>query len=269
MQIHAKNTLVLNRKKIFAGMLKEERHKIILREINLHNKVLSTDLSEQLDVSEDTIRRDLNELSEQGLILKVHGGAMSKTFHYPFNGQNAVYALEAKQVIADKAISLFKKDMLILVEGGTTIMEIAKRIPADLQVTFLTVSPQVALTLAEHENIEVITIGGRLAKNANIHTGASVINELGNIKPDLCIIGTNGISIEDGLTDSDWEVVQVIKAMIRAAKKVAVVTIAEKFNTVQKIKIADITSVDYLVTELPADSPVLALYTGAEKPVLL
>lgn len=250
-------------------MLKEERHQIILKEINLHNKVYSTDLSEKLQVSEDTVRRDLNEMSDLGLILKVHGGAMSKTFHYPFNNQNAVYALEAKQVIADKVIRLFKKGMMILVEGGTTIMEIAKKIPADLQATFLTVSPQVALALAEHENIEVISIGGRLAKSANIHTGASVVFEIGNIKPDLCIIGTNGISQEDGLTDSDWEVVQVIKAMIRTAKKVAVVTIAEKFNSVKRIKIADVKDIDYMVTELPPDSPVLAAYSGAEKPVLL
>jgi DeoR/GlpR family transcriptional regulator of sugar metabolism len=250
-------------------MLKEERHKIILREINLHNKVLSNDLSELLIVSEDTIRRDLNELAELELVLKVHGGAMSKTFHYPFNGQNQVYALEAKQIIADKAIGLFRKDMLILIEGGTTIMEIAKKIPDHLQATFLTVSPQVALTLAKHENIDVIVIGGRLAKNANIHTGASVINELSNIKPDLCIIGTNGISVQGGLTDSDWEVVQVIKAMIRTSRKVAVVSIAEKFNTVQKIKIIDISGIDYLITELPPDSSVLSSYIQKDKPLLL
>lgn len=250
-------------------MLKEERHQIILKEINLHNKVLSADLKDQLAASEDTIRRDLNELAEQGLILKVHGGAMSKTFHYPFNGQNEVYALEAKQVIADKTISLFKKNMLILIEGGTTIMEIAKRIPDDLYATFFTVSPHVAITLAEHENIDVITIGGRLAKNANIHTGASVINELSNIKTDLCIIGTNGISVQDGLTDSDWEVVHVMKAMIRTAKKTAVVTIAEKFDSIQKIKISDITAIDYIITELPPDSNVLSSYKGNDKPMLL
>ena len=250
-------------------MLKEERHKIILREINLHNKVLTTDLSDQLVVSEDTIRRDLNELTELGFVLKVHGGAMSKTFHYPFNGQNQVYAMEAKQVIAGKTIRLFKNEMLILIEGGTTIMEIAKQIPADLKATFLTVSPHVSLTLAEHENIDVITIGGRLAKNYNIHTGASVINELSGIKTDLCIIGTNGISAEEGLTDSDWEVVHVIKAMMRTAKKVAVVSIAEKFNSVQKIRISDITAIDYLITELPPESPVLSAYSGRDKPLLL
>lgn len=250
-------------------MLKEERHKVILREVNLHNKVLTSDLSELLVVSEDTIRRDLNELGELEMILKVHGGAMSKTFRYPFNSQNPVYALEAKKIIAQKAISLFKKDMLILVEGGTTIIEIAKQIPADLHATFFTVCPQVALTLAEHENIDVITIGGRLSKNSNIHTGASVINELAAIKTDLCIIGTNGISTEGGLTDSDWEVVQVIKAMIRSAKKTAAVCIAEKFNSVQKIKIADLSEVDYVITELAADNPVFDAYRGKDKPELL
>jgi DeoR/GlpR family transcriptional regulator of sugar metabolism len=250
-------------------MLKEERHKIILREINLHNKVLTTDLSEQLVVSEDTIRRDLIELSDQGLVLKVHGGAMTKTFHYPFNGQNAVYALEAKQVIADKVAGLLKDDMMVLMEGGTTIMEIAKKIPAGLKATFFTVSPQVALALAEHEEIEVITIGGRLAKNANIHTGASVINELADLRVDLCIVGTNGISVKDGLTDSDWEVVQVIKAMLRTAKKTAVVTIAEKLDTTQKIRIADLNSIDYIITELPAENPVLSTYRGADRRLVL
>ncbi|MBS1668707.1 MAG: DeoR/GlpR transcriptional regulator [Bacteroidetes bacterium] len=251
-------------------MLKEERHKIILKEINLHNKVLSTDLKDQLVVSEDTIRRDLNELAELGLILKVHGGAMSKTFHYPFNGNDQVYAREAKQVIAGKAVHLFKDDMMILVEGGTTIMEIAKKLPETLRATFFTVSPVVALTLAEHENIDVITIGGKLAKNSNIHTGASVINELSNIKTDLCIIGTNGISLEDGLTDSDWDVVHVIKAMIRASKQTVVVTIAEKMGTVQKIKVTDLASIDYVVTELPPDSPFLSSFnSGTGKPVFL
>jgi DeoR/GlpR family transcriptional regulator of sugar metabolism len=176
-------------------MLKEERHEFILREINLHNKVLSTDLRDQLVVSEDTIRRDLMELADAGLIVRVHGGAMSKTFHYPFNGQHQVYALEAKQVIAEKAIKLFKNGMLILIEGGTTIMEIAKNIPETLEATFLTVSPQVAFALAEHENLVVITIGGRLTKNNMIHTGASVINELSGLRADLCVIGTNGISL--------------------------------------------------------------------------
>lgn len=245
-------------------MLREERLKAIMREINLHNKVLSADLSALLDVSEDTIRRDLRELAEEGLILKVHGGAMSKAFHSPFGNQHEVYALEAKQVIAEKIIPVFKDNMSILIEGGTTIIEIAKKIPDTLHATFFTLSPQVALTLAQHENLEVVAIGGRLTRNSNLHTGASVINQLADIKVDLCVIGANAFSAQDGLTDSDWEVVQVIKAMIRSSKKVAVVSIAEKLNTVQRMKVCDINLINYLFTELPPDSPMFAPYRSAE-----
>jgi DeoR/GlpR family transcriptional regulator of sugar metabolism len=249
-------------------MLREERLKAIMREINLHNKVLSADLSASLNVSEDTIRRDLRELAEEGLIVKVHGGAMNKAFHYPFEGQHEVYAQGAKQVIADKIIPLLKNNMSILVEGGTTIIEIAKKIPESLHVTFFTLSPQVAITLAQHEHLEVVTIGGRLTKHSNLHTGASVVNQLADIRVDLCVIGANAISAQDGVTDSDWEVVQVIKAVIRSSKKVAVVCIAEKLNTVQRMKVCDINRINYLFTELSPDNPLLAPYRSTQLTVI-
>ncbi|MEO5911780.1 MAG: DeoR family transcriptional regulator, partial [Pelobium sp.] len=94
-------------------MLKKERHSFIMKQINLHNKVLSSDLSQQLNVSEDTIRRDLNELDETGKLLKVHGGALSKSFHFPFH-QNEVYAVESKKLVALKAIKLLNEGMVIL-----------------------------------------------------------------------------------------------------------------------------------------------------------
>ena len=90
-----------------------------------------------------------------------------------------------------------------------------------------------------------------------------------NYNSDLCIIGTNGISVQNGLTDSDLEVVHVIKAMIEASKKTAVVCIAEKFNTVQKIKISDISDIDYIITELPHNSEVLSAYITKEKTILI
>ena len=95
-------------------MLKEERHKLIMREINLHNKVLSNDLSTLLNVSIDTVRRDLKELVESGKILKVHSGAISKSLVSPFMGKTDVYAQEAKQQIAAKTFKLLRNDMVIL-----------------------------------------------------------------------------------------------------------------------------------------------------------
>jgi DeoR/GlpR family transcriptional regulator of sugar metabolism len=249
-------------------MIKAERHKIIMREINLHNKVFSTDLAALLSISDDTVRRDLNELIASKQVLKIHGGAVSKSFVTPFITDSNVYALAAKQNIAQKTIKLLKNDMVILTEGGTTIIEFAKSIPRNLKATFFTISPQVAITLADHENLEVITIGGRLNKNANLHTGSSVINELSGLKADLCLLGANAFSVEDGLSDMDWEIVQVKKAIVRSSKKVAVLSISEKLNTSQRIQICDIGNINYLITELPANSHFLSAYSNTSLKII-
>ncbi|RYY37850.1 MAG: DeoR/GlpR transcriptional regulator [Sphingobacteriaceae bacterium] len=241
-------------------MLKEERVKVIMREINLHNKVLSTDLASILNVSDDTIRRDIKELVDNGEILKVHGGAISKSFVPSFFSADNVYAQSLKQEIAAKTLRLLKNDMIVITEGGTTIIEFAKMIPDNLRMTFFTISPQVAITLSEHSNIDVITIGGKLNKNANLHVGASVINELYGLKADMCLLGANAFSVHDGLTDIDWEIVQVKKALIKCSKKIAVLSISEKLNTSQRIKICDFNEVSYLITELSPENPALAAY---------
>jgi DeoR/GlpR family transcriptional regulator of sugar metabolism len=246
-------------KPVIFNMLKEERQTFIMKQINLHNKVLSSDLSTLLNVSEDTVRRDLNELAENGKILKVYGGALSKSFHYPFQATE-VYAKEAKKEISKKAIQLIQSGMVLLAGGGTTMIEIARIIPDSLSATFFTVSPLVALELAEHPNIEVNLLGGKLSKNSQINTGSQVINQLSEIKVDLCFLGTNGLSIEEGVTDLDWEVVQVKKAMIKSSHKTAIVSIAEKLNSVQKMKVCNLNSVDYLVTDLKPKDKQIADY---------
>jgi len=249
-------------------MLKEERQKVIIKEINLHNKVLSTDLSLLLNVSDDTIRRDLKELVDSGKILKVHGGAVSPSFVSTFTTQTDVYATEEKKKIAEKAIKLIKNNSVIVTEGGTTMLEFARMIPEHIKATFFTISPQVAITLSEHSNLEVITIGGKLVKNANLHTGSAVINRLAELRADFCFLGANAFSVNDGLTDVDWEVVQVKKALIRSAKKVVVMAISEKLDTVQRLNICGVDKVNYLITELPANSDFLKPYQNTNLALL-
>lgn len=230
-------------------MLKEERQAFIIHQINLHNKVLSSDLSAQLNVSEDTIRRDLNELAENGKVLKVYGGALSKSFQHPFRETN-VYARDSKKQIAAKAIKLLQNGMTVLAGGGTTMLELARTMPDSLQCTFFTISPLVALELAERTKADVILLGGKLSRSTNICIGSQVINQLSEIRVDLCLLGTNSLSVDEGVTDSDWEVVQVKKAMIRCANKTAILSIAEKLNSAQKMKVCSLNAISYLVTDL-------------------
>lgn len=243
-----------------SNMLKKERHAFIIKQINLHNKVLSSDLSIQLQVSEDTIRRDLNNLSEEGKILKVHGGALSKSFHYPYQ-LNDIYAKDSKKEVAQKAIKLISEGMVVLTGGGTTMMEMARLIPKDLEATFFTVSPLVALELSEHKNLTVILIGGQLSKNAHINIGSKTVTDLLEIKVDLCFLGANGIDLKEGITDSDFEVVQVKKAMIRSAAKVAIMSIGEKLDSVQKMKVCSLSSLEYLISDLKPEDPKFQAYS--------
>jgi DeoR/GlpR family transcriptional regulator of sugar metabolism len=87
-----------------------------------------------------------------------------------------------------------------------------------------------------------------------------VFEYLAGIKADLCILGTNAIDYSNGLTDSDWETIQVKKAMIKASEKVAILAISEKLNSSMQMKIADIDEIDFLITELSPDSPELQAY---------
>ncbi|WP_026897168.1 DeoR/GlpR family DNA-binding transcription regulator [Daejeonella oryzae] len=241
-------------------MLKKERHAFIIKQINLHNKVLSSDLSVQLQVSEDTIRRDLNNLAEEGKILKVHGGALSKSFHSPYQ-LNEIYAKDSKKEVAQKAIELISEGMVVLTGGGTTMVEMARLIPDELEATFFTVSPLVALELSEHPKLTVILMGGQLSKNAHINIGSKTVTDLMDIKVDLCFLGANGIDLKEGITDSDYEVVQVKKAMIRSAAKVAIMSISEKLESVQKMKVCSLSNLEYLISDLNPDDPKYTAYS--------
>jgi DeoR family fructose operon transcriptional repressor len=249
------------------SLLKKERKDLILKEINIHTRISLTELTEKLNVSEDTVRRDVNELADEGEIIKIRGGAMSKAYHHSSNLKET-YAHSQKEIIGSKAMSLLKPGMLVLIGGGTTIRELVKLIPDDFTATFMTVNPLTAVELLDKPNIEILLIGGQVSRYSQMMVGGEVHQRLSEIKADLCIIGTNALDTQGGLTDSDWETVQVKKSMIKASAKVAVLSISEKLNSVMKMKVADLQEIDYLITELPADSPMLSSFKNGKTEVL-
>jgi DeoR/GlpR family transcriptional regulator of sugar metabolism len=249
-------------------MLKRERQAYILHQVNLHNKVLSSTLSSEINVSEDTIRRDLLELAEEGKIIKVHGGALSQSFsqfHFPSSN---FYSQSSKNIIARKAVDLIEDGMCILTGGGTTIIEMARCLPHHVHATFITGSIPVIVEYLNHPNIEVIVIGDKISKNSKITVGPESINRIRQLKPHLCFLGINAIDMMHGITDNDWDVVQVKKAMIESAQKTICLTIAEKLNTFQPIKVCDTDKIDVLITELDPSEAALKPFVNAGIEVL-
>ena len=241
-------------------MLKKERQAYIIQQINVHKKVLSADLCIQLNVSEDTVRRDLNELANNGQVLKVHGGALAKSFPFP-SQDGSVHSQESKKVIAQKAMELLQPGMTVLVGGGSILIEWARSVPMDLPCTFFTVSPLVALELAEKKNSEVILIGGKLSSKSQIVAGAQVTQDLSDLRVDLCLLGADGVSLDEGITDTDWEAVQIKRAMIKCARKIAILSMAEALNVDLQIRVAPLRDLTYLLTDLEPEHPKLSAFT--------
>lgn len=240
-------------------MLKKERQAYIIHQLDVHNKVLSSNLSAVMQVSEDTVRRDLQELSDEGKVIKVHGGALSRSFNFLYEKGNVVYAQQGKKLIAGKVAGMISPGMIVLTSGGTTIQEIAMALPTDLHATFITGSLPAALAYMQHPTVEVIVIGDRVSKHAMLTVGGDAVSRIGGIRADLCILGINAIDREHGVTDNDWEVVQVKKAMIKAARKVICVSISEKIDSCQPFQICGLQEIDTLVTELdPLDDKLIA-----------
>lgn len=238
-------------------MLKEERQQTIISEVELHNRILLTDIAETLDVSIDTIRRDVKELDAENKLRKVHGGAISLGFTSNSTRNNNIYKLEHKSRIAEKALGLLKDGGVIFIDGGTTCSQLARLIPANLELTCFTHSLPVAMELLAKPNITVIIIGGQVSNESQTTIGANAIHNLSEIKVDYGFIGTGYVDSFYGLTEFDWDIVQVKKAVVKCSKKTVLLSISEKLNSQHRYKTCDINAINTMITELDPENEVL------------
>ena len=240
-------------------MLKEERQQKIIDVLRRDSKVLVADLINRLNVSEDTIRRDLNELAEAGILQRVHGGALPRVASVPFE-QRIQAADDTKRAIAQTAASLIHHGQVVFMDSGSTILEVVAYLPRDLQATFVTNSIPVVAALMDHPTIDVQVLGGRLKKEAQAMIGVPVIEALKHLRADLCLLGICGLHPTIGISMLEAEEAYVKQTMIAQASEVAAVTGAAKLGTVGPYVIGPISSLTYLVTDTSLESHALEPY---------
>lgn len=249
-------------------MLKAERHKIIMDKLYENQKVSTIELALELNISEDTIRRDLNELNRKGLLEKVYGGA------FPIADKPAnifditILNGDKKDIIGKKALSLISDGQVIIMSGGTTNLAFAKLIPSDLKATIYTYSLPIAMQLSQHPNVELIFIGGKLQKNAMVTIGMDVVQVLSKLKADICFMGASSINVRLGLTEMGYEVSIVKKAMMQASDKVVTMVSSEKLNTKMPYVVCELNQLNTMITDLNPKNPILDEYVKAGIQVL-
>lgn len=223
-------------------------------------KVVTADLALALDLSEDTIRRDLNELDNKKLLKKVYGGAIQITEKSVDVFNIDISAEDEKKQIVTKALSLLHDGQVIIMSGGSTNLVFAKLIPSGLKATIYTYSLPIAMQLSQHPNIDLIFIGGKMQKNAMVTIGMDVIQVLSKIKADICFIGASSINVKQGLTEIGYEVSIVKKAMIESSDRVVSMFSSNKLNTKMPHVVCDLSQLDTIVTNLDPEDTRLEEY---------
>ncbi len=186
-------------------LLSAERRQTILDTLARDGKVVAARLVDELHVSEDTVRRDLRELASQGLVQRVHGGALAPPPQQGSFSSRRAMSADAKPALAQAAVALLAHARVVILDGSTTNLELARRLPAGHDCTVLTNSPPIAAALAEHPTAEVVMIGGRLAKRSQVTVGSATVDFLRTVHADACVLGVCALHPEAGLSTDDLE----------------------------------------------------------------
>ena len=240
-------------------MLKEERQQAIIELLHRNGKVLAADLMTRLNVSEDTIRRDLNDLTAAGMLQRVHGGALPRALSLPYD-QRVRETDASKRAMAEAAARLIHPGQVVLMDSGSSVLAVVAHLPTSLRCTVVTNSLPVAAALIHHPEIEVHVLGGRLNKDAQAMVGVPVVEALRQFRPDLCLLGVCGLHPEVGISILDVEEAYVKRTMIEQAAEVVAMVGAAKLGTAAPYVIGPIGALTYLVTDGSIEQQVLAPY---------
>lgn len=245
--------------KNFLEMLPEERRRKIIEEIRNHGAVKTSDLSSLFSVSEITVRNDLDKLAEQQLLIRTHGGAVTRegTAFEPSHQQKELFNIEEKKKIGKVAASLITDNTTVYLSTGTTTMQMIPHLRTKKHLTVLTNSLYNAMELSKIPEITVSIIGGNLRRVSFAMVGPDAERYFENIYVDQLFLGVNGISIEKGLTTPTVVEAQVCRLMMKASRETIVLADHSKFNNVVHAKIADIDKLNSVITDNMLDEKII------------
>ena len=203
-------------------MLTTQRKKLLLARLAAEGQLVAKALAHELGTSEDTIRRDLRELAAEGRLQRVHGGAL------PASAAMGDLALRGQVSTTDKVAlgrfgaSLVKPGQVVILDGGTTALQVARHLAPGLRATVVTHSPTIAVELAQHAGIEILMLGGRLFRHSMVNVGADVIAAASRLRADLFFLGATGVHPDAGLSTGDAEEAAVKRALHERAAETVV-----------------------------------------------
>ncbi|MBM7614399.1 DeoR/GlpR family DNA-binding transcription regulator [Alkaliphilus hydrothermalis] len=235
-------------------MFVEERKSKILEILKNSHRIQVNDLTEALEVSESTIRRDLQDLEQAGLLKRTHGGAV-KVEHTGFEatmGEKQLSNMEEKTEIGKRAAALISDNDTVILDAGTTTLQIAKHIRSK-NVTVLTNSILIASELSQNPDVHIVVTGGYIRRETVSIVGPLTDKIIQSFRVDKVFLGTNGITLQDGYTTPNLEEAHTKRVMMKSAKEIYIVADHSKFGRVSFARFANLEEVDGIISDSGVD----------------
>ena len=231
----------------------EERRSLLLNQLKNEGKIYISDLIKQFDISEVSIRKDLAVLEERKLLLRVKGGAvnMHQSVDYDdmtISQKQGLHSRE-KQLMGKFAASIIKDGETVILDSGTTTMEIAKNLEGLNNLTIITNALDIAITLNNYDRFNVITLGGKMRSVSYSTVGMLAESALKNFYCDKLFLGVDSVSIKDGISTPNLEEASLNQALINSAKEVIAIFDSSKLGRRGFVHIASLDKIDTIITD--------------------
>jgi len=236
-------------------MYPEERQQWIVERARTEGRVDVTTLADDLDVTTETIRRDLKLLERHGLLRRVHGGALPVErlgFEPGLAARDAVATAE-KERIAKAALAEVPDEGAILLDAGTTTARLADVLPVDRELVVITNGLPIAMSLSARPNITVLLVGGRVRGRTLAAVDDWALHALADSYVDVAFLGTNGVTPQRGLTTPDTTEAAVKRAMVAAARRTVLLADHTKVGSVHLARFARLDDLDTIITDSGID----------------
>ncbi|MEO6339959.1 MAG: DeoR/GlpR family DNA-binding transcription regulator [Caulobacteraceae bacterium] len=235
------------------------RHRDIMELARLAGRVTVEHLSERLNVTPQTIRKDLNDLCRQNLLSRVHGGATisSGVENLSYDSRRLI-AKEEKRAIGEAAAALIPERASLFINIGTTTEEVARALAGRSGMLVITNNLNVVDILCANRNNEVIVTGGKVRHADRAAVGAPAVDFIRNFKVDFAVIGSSAIDEDGALLDFDINEVQVSQAILQNSRSVILVADSQKLGRQAPVRIGHMSDIDIFVTDRIQSTPLRA-----------
>lgn len=239
-------------------MLSAQRKAHLLDILHHDGRVVAKSVALELGVSEDSIRRDLRELADEGKLTRVYGGALPVASADRPVEQRRSIATESKLRVAAQAIELIDPSSTVVLDAGTTSLALARALPRSSHLTVITPSPVVAIAVTEHCDAKVVMIGGELAPYSMVASGAMALEAVRYLSADVFFMGVTGIDPSRGLTTGNSDDAILKRALADRSSETYVLGSEEKIGAVSRYLVVDFDRVSGIIVDPSDRNPLIA-----------